>query len=69
MMSKKILLVEDDEMLQFIMSRYLQQSDYEVLVANDGVEGVKIASNETPDLILMDMFVTQLEWVASNQAA
>ncbi len=51
----RILLVEDNEMNRDMLSRRLQKRGYEVLLANDGREGVDSASSHLPDLILMDM--------------
>ena len=51
----RILLVEDNEMNRDMLSRRLQKRGYEVLLANDGREGVDSASSHLPDLILMDV--------------
>jgi two-component system, cell cycle response regulator DivK len=60
-MSIKILLVEDDEMNGDMLSRRLQLKGYEVVQAFDGVQGLEMASSETPDLILMDMSLPALD--------
>lgn len=53
-MKKKILIVEDDIALLNILKLTLKKS-YNVLLATNGKEGVETASNELPDLILMDI--------------
>lgn len=64
----KILLVEDDNMSRDMLSRRLQRSGYQVLIATDGVEGVALARSELPDLILMDMSLPVLDgWEATRQ--
>ena len=51
----RLLLVEDNEMNRDMLSRRLRRRGYEILLAVDGPEGIKIAQSEAPDLILMDM--------------
>jgi len=51
----KILLVEDNEMNRDMLSRRLIKKGYEVVIAEDGAQGVESARSERPDLILMDM--------------
>lgn len=51
----KILLVEDNEMNRDMLSRRLSKKGFEVIVAPDGEQGVKMALSEAPDLILMDI--------------
>lgn len=51
----KILLVEDNEMNRDMLSRRLVRKGYEVVMAEDGTSGVRMAASETPDLILMDV--------------
>ena len=57
----KLLLVEDNEMNRDMLSRRLQRRGYEVLIAVDGEEGIKVAQSELPDLILMDMSLPLLD--------
>jgi len=54
---KKILIVEDDNILQRAMSTSLVGAGYEVLAARDGNEGVKLALSSSPDLILLDLLM------------
>ena len=51
----KILLVEDNEMNRDMLSRRLQRKGFEVIIAVDGQQGVDMARNDKPDLILMDI--------------
>ena len=50
-----ILLVEDNELNRDMLSRRLIRRDYEVVMAVDGQQGVEMAIEQKPDLILMDM--------------
>jgi len=64
----KILLVEDNEMNRDMLSRRLQRRGYEVIVAVDGDQGLDLARQETPDLILMDMSLPGVDgWEATRR--
>jgi two-component system cell cycle response regulator DivK len=64
----RILLVEDNEMNRDMLSRRLTRKGYEVILAQDGQEGVIAASAQLPDLILMDMSLPVLNgWEATRQ--
>lgn len=64
----KILLVEDDEMNRDMLSRRLERRGYQVVIAVDGDQGVRLAQAEAPDLILMDMSLPVLDgWEATRQ--
>jgi two-component system cell cycle response regulator DivK len=64
----KLLLIEDNEMNRDMLSRRLQRKGYEVIIAVDGVEGLEMALNESPDLILMDMSLPRLDgWEATQR--
>jgi DNA-binding response OmpR family regulator len=60
-MKKKILLVEDDTSAIRITSYKFEQSGYEVLVALNGLEGVKKAHDDEPDLIILDVMLPGLD--------
>jgi CheY-like chemotaxis protein len=51
---KKILIVEDTELNIDLLTQLLED-DYELLIARDGEQGVAMAAEQTPDLILMDI--------------
>ncbi|MBK06420.1 MAG: two-component system response regulator [Deltaproteobacteria bacterium] len=64
----KILLVEDNEMNRDMLSRRLKRKGYTVVIASDGLEGVRMASAEKPSLILMDMSLPELDgWEATRR--
>lgn len=54
-MVKKILVVEDNEKNRLLMADILKYHGYEVLEAEDGQKGLRMASQFKPDLILLDM--------------
>ncbi len=51
----RILLVEDNELNRDSLSRLLKRQGLEVIFAEDGEQGVKVALEEHPDLVLMDI--------------
>src|SRR3954464_13826197 len=57
----KILLVEDNEMNRDMLSRRLQRRGYAVVTAPDGEQGHSLASSESPDLILMDIGLPEMD--------
>lgn len=63
-----ILIVEDNEMNWDMLSRRLQRKNYEVIVATDGEQGVAMATERLPDLILMDMGLPVIDgWEATRR--
>jgi two-component system, cell cycle response regulator DivK len=65
-MSKRILVVEDQEDLRGVLRDLLTGSGFEVAEAADGQAGVAKATSERPDLILMDI---QLPGIDGYEAA
>lgn len=56
-MAKKILIVEDEEIMYSLLQKKLSQEGYEVSVAKDGEEGLTKMKEEKPDLILLDIIM------------
>ena len=64
----KILIVEDNEMNRDMLSRRLLRRGYDVVLAEDGNQGVALARTEKPDLILMDMSLPVMDgWEATRR--
>lgn len=67
-MSARILLVEDNEVNADMLTRRLTRRGYTVLLARDGKAAVRMAGDERPDLILMDMSLPEIDgWEATRQ--
>jgi len=63
----KILLVEDNEMNRDMLSRRLKKRGFEVVMAFDGKQGVEMAVEHIPDLILLDMSLPVMDgWEAAG---
>ena len=59
-MAKKILIIEDEEIIFTLIQKKLSQLGYNVLVSRDGQEGLKTMRKEKPDLILLDMVMPKV---------
>ena len=57
---KKILIMEDDNKIAAALAIRLEAAGYEVLTAPDGLDGLKLALEDHPDLILTDIWMPVL---------
>lgn len=64
----KILLVDDSKMQRVVVQRILVKAGYEVILAADGEEGLQLARQGSPDLILLDMMLPRLDGVGVLEA-
>ena len=62
-MREKILLIEDNIDLIEIMRVYLTHCGYRVLFAQNGVEAIKKAGSENPDLVITDIMLEDMDGV------
>ena len=60
-MTDKILLVDDDATLRHLFSEYLRQNDFEVAVAAGGQEALRLAYNERPNLVILDVMMPGMD--------
>ncbi len=68
MTARRILLVEDNEMNRDMLSRRLARRGYDVAVAKDGEEGIAMAQELLPELILMDLDLPKIDgWEATRR--
>jgi CheY-like chemotaxis protein len=64
----RLLIVEDNELNRDMLSRRLSRRGYDIVLAFDGAQGVSIAQETAPDLILMDMSLPVLDgWEATRR--
>jgi DNA-binding response OmpR family regulator len=59
-MSKKILIIEDEEIILNLLQKKLSQEGYEISVAKDGQEGLRLMKEVKPDLILLDIVMPKI---------
>ncbi len=67
MNEKTVLLVEDNEDNRIVYATVLQYFGFRVIEATDGAEGVRIARESHPDLVLMDISIPVIDgWNATS---
>jgi len=60
-MVKKILIIEDDPAISRLVDYSLRHEGYEVITATNGLEGIRKAHNEAPDLIILDVMLPGMD--------
>ncbi len=58
---KRILLVDDTKDILLVVSRRLESWGYETLTAETGEEGLRLAMEQLPDLILLDIMMPKMK--------
>jgi DNA-binding response OmpR family regulator len=58
---KKILLIDDDNTLQQLLGEFLQEGEYVTVGAESGLEGLRLAYQEHPDLVLLDVMLPGMD--------
>lgn len=65
-MSKfKVLVVDDDEDILFALERILSKANYKVFKAMSGKESIEQAKKFSPDIIVMDIMMPELDGIAT----
>jgi len=59
MKTKKILVVEDDKVTQKLIADVLRSAGYEVATAHNGATAVKVAREQEPDLVTLDIHLAK----------
>ena len=60
-MAKKVLIVDDEKAIVDILEYNLQKESYQTLKAYDGPEGLRLAREENPDLMLLDIMLPGMD--------
>ena len=58
---KKLLIIEDDKILRETTAEILELENYEVFCAANGAEGIELAHNKLPDLIICDIMMPGMD--------
>jgi CheY-like chemotaxis protein len=64
----KVLLIDDDMMIQYVVSSHLENEGYRVLIGVDGRDGLKQAKEHVPDVVLLDIDLPKLDGWSVLQA-
>ena len=67
MSAKKILLIDDEQDILEILSYNLEKEGYEVFTATNGNEGIEMAKQILPDLILLDVMMPEKDGIETCQ--
>jgi DNA-binding response OmpR family regulator len=60
-MSKKILVVDDEPKIVRVLKGYLESAGFQVIAAYDGTEALAAFRHETPDLIVLDLMLPEVD--------
>ena len=60
-MAEKILIIDDDVDTLKLVGLMLQKQSYQIVAANNGLQGLEQAENENPDLILLDVMMPGMD--------
>jgi DNA-binding response OmpR family regulator len=63
-MGKKILIIDDDQVIQDSLQELFSDAGYAVLLAADGISGFELIIREKPDLILTDILLPRMHGIA-----
>lgn len=67
-MKQRILIAEDEADIRNILKLYLESEGFEVVQACDGGQALRMAQQEMPDLILLDVMMPNMDGFAVTQA-
>lgn len=67
MRMKKIVIIEDDQILRSTLRELLELNSYRVFAAEDGIAGVQLAKEINPDLIICDIMMPRLSGIGVVQ--
>ena len=67
-MKPKILVIEDNEQNLYLTTFILEKHGYEVIQTQEGSEGIRLAGQAKPDLILLDIQLPGMDGYAVAQA-
>ncbi|MGW8251904.1 MAG: response regulator, partial [Anaerolineales bacterium] len=56
-----ILVIEDDEIVARTIDRSLRSQDFKVTIARSGIEGLKLARSQQPDLVILDVIMPGMD--------
>jgi DNA-binding response OmpR family regulator len=59
--AKKILVVDDDKVIQQLLIVNLELEGYEVVTASDGAAAIERVSSEKPDLVILDIMMPKFD--------
>ena len=64
MSDKRILIVEDEPSIAEVVSLYMKRAGYQVQIAADGKQAMTIFERQTPDLVILDLMLPEVDGLA-----
>jgi len=62
-MADKVLVVDDEWEIRDMLSRFLTEEGYEVILASNGEEAIELAERENPQVILLDIMMPDIDGI------
>lgn len=60
-MPKKIVYIEDDLEMTYLIKMILERKGYEIISTNDGMQGFEVIERVKPDLVLLDLMMPNID--------
>lgn len=57
----KILIIDDDQMVQTVFKQFLERQGHQILVADDGRKGMNLFHEAAPDLVITDIMMPEMD--------
>jgi DNA-binding response OmpR family regulator len=59
----KILVIDDDHLVRYALTKVLHRSGYDVVTASDGNRGMTVFRDESPDIVITDIIMPEQEGI------
>lgn len=67
-MNPRILLIDDDKTIIHLLSRVLNKYQFDVIIAENGTDGVRLAGEQKPEAVILDLMLPKLNgWEICKQ--
>ena len=63
-LKKRILLIDDDELLVGLLALNLIKEKYEIILAHNGTEAIRVLSQQSVDMIIVDLMMPEMDGLA-----
>ncbi|MFQ5340549.1 MAG: response regulator transcription factor [Anaerolineae bacterium] len=60
-MPRKVLLIDDDVSILELLGRYLDKAGYEVVTAENGIQGLQQLYEQRPDIVVLDVMMPRMD--------